>query len=338
MLPPILWEGEQVRFRSDEPLDRVCGGTLEHLDDRAAHIDDLFEDPRDIVDFVWAPGPALEEYCELPTLGCRRGRSAFTVFALDEHELFHALREASAQRGLEEGMAVAFGDDRHLAGEVEDSDIDTVLRTTGPFALPDGTDYPRLGHFVSYLVATYGVETLVDLARTSNLWDGYDDLTRSVEATLGIAFDDVIDDYEASYPACDSRDYRYDGFDCGRNIVAMPPQDGDEIDMTVRVACDEPTVLGPRAGEVWTMITLDVPTDGRHLISIVPSDAVPSTIHLRRCDATCDELEPTPAGGNLWMLTYCLRAGAYSLRLAVPEGVAVDFRVQFERLSSDACN
>lgn len=339
-LPPILWEGHSLRYRSDEPIDRICGGTFEHLDERAAHIGALFDDSRPVVDYVWTPGARLQDFCEGSTLGCQVDGAAFTIFPLNEHELVHA-RGHGGQRALEEGVAVAFGDDQVLAGNIEDSDLETVLRESGPFSLPDGVHYPRLGHFVSYLRAFYGHRALVELIDATSIDDDYDRLAAAVESVLGIPMDEVLADYEASYPICDSTHFRYDGFDCGRNTVALPLERSEEIDISVRVGRDEATTLGPRAGEIWTVLTLDVPTSGRFGLDVFTEEAGTNPqIRLRQCDAACDEIDLSlPEGPGVWSgLSPCLSAGAYSLRLSLPEGTAASFRIRAERFDTQTCD
>ncbi|MEM7154612.1 MAG: hypothetical protein AAF799_17320 [Myxococcota bacterium] len=300
----------------------------------------MFNRPVATVDYVWTPGTTLNDYCEGSTVGCADGSIAFSVLRLDEHELFHAARDGRAQRGLEEGLAVAFGDDRVLAGHVDNSDIETVLRDTGPYLLPDGVHYPRLGHFVSYLPAFYGDEALVQLADATSIDDDYEGLAASVEAVVGISMDQMIADYEAEYPICDSTHFRYDGFDCGRNPIEFPANDGDEVDLSVRVGCDEPTTLGPRSGEIWTMLSLNVPADGRYSFDIYSENPeADPRIRLRQCDAACDEVDASlPQDAGAWLgLTACLSAGNYTLRLSAAEGTAASFRIQSERFDSTSC-
>ncbi|MCH9688639.1 MAG: hypothetical protein K0V04_44820 [Deltaproteobacteria bacterium] len=338
-LPPVQWEGQRIRFRSDEALDSVCAGTLSHLDDRAAHMAEIFGAPRRVVDYVWAPGAALGEYCELPTLGCAVDGRSYSVFALDEHELFHAVTSPPAHRGLEEGLAVAFGDDRELPGTVEGTDLPAILAEVGRTVQPAAQDYPRLGHFVSYLRSNYGVGGLAELAANSEVADGREQLDASLQLAFGDHLETVLDDYGA-YPVCDSTHFHYDGFDCGRNIIPLPADGAPKLDSTLRVACDEPETLGPRSGEQWTLVTLSVPAEGRYLLSVYPTNGVSANIRLRRCDASCAEVDDwLPPDGGFWMgLNPCLRQGLYSLRLAVPVGTAGEFRIEATRLDGGSCD
>lgn len=72
------------------------------------------------------------------------------------------------------------------------------------------------------------------------------------------------------------------------NVVTTPTDVGGELDMIVSLACDDPAVLGPRLGERWTTVALDIEVAGRYYIVASPESAGSlESLRMARCDLSC---------------------------------------------------
>lgn len=339
-LPPIIWEGERLRYRTTGEESDICAGTFRYLDGRVGHLQSALNVPSRIVDFSWTPGNTLETYCDA-SQGCSDGERAFSELPACEHELFHAVRGSTSHRGLEEGMAVFFGDDREIPGEVGD-DADSVLMAAGPTTLPPNRDYPTLGHLVSYLHAEFGIDALAEIDRRSSIRDEYAELSQTVLDALGLPLADVVRDYFDDYPVCDNRTYRYRGYECSAPLIDLPSVEGDSVALSSRVACDDPETVGAADSEIWTSVTFAVPSEGRYAVRVVPDNASAARLRLATCDTSCFEADLLPDFGDdlpgLAEHVFCLQPGAILMRLASLDGSAVSFDISIERFaSSELC-
>ncbi|MEM6989597.1 MAG: hypothetical protein AAF721_03845 [Myxococcota bacterium] len=334
-LPPVVWEGQHLRYRTFESTAGICAGTFQHLDDRAGAIQQIFGSRAGPVDYSWTPGDTLSAYCD-SDVGCAEPGSATSRWPIDEHELFHASRPSNAHRGFEEGLAVFYGDDRELPGAVG-KDVDTILRAAGAHRLPPQTDYPTLAHFVSYLTAQYGHHALAELASASDLTDEYRDFASDVGAVLGRPLQAILSDFTGDYPVCTTQDFRDDTIECGQDGIDLPLDPGGAIDTVTRVDCHDPGTAGPTGPEIWTTLVLRVPETGAYRYSIVPdTSAFPVRVDFAECNTSCfdvaDSVNQSFAGVR--DATACLRQGSYRLRFALETHNSANFHVTFERLRS----
>lgn len=111
--PPIVWEGEHLRFGTHEDTT-ICEGTLPYMDAYVGYLGDLFERPHARVDYYWVSTDESDAHCSMAGRGCASGREVFSQYALHMHELVHAARDgAHAYLPLEEGIADLYGDELH---------------------------------------------------------------------------------------------------------------------------------------------------------------------------------------------------------------------------------
>ncbi|MEM6997125.1 MAG: hypothetical protein AAF721_41860, partial [Myxococcota bacterium] len=68
-MPPVVWKGEHLRYRTYEPIVGICEGTFEYLDRRVGDVKRRLAAPSTMADFSWTPGSSLTPYCD-STLGC----------------------------------------------------------------------------------------------------------------------------------------------------------------------------------------------------------------------------------------------------------------------------
>lgn len=122
--------------------------------------------------------------------------------------------------------------------------------------------------------------------------------------------------YKETYPKCDQTLYRDLSFDCSRNVVAAPVQPDQEIDVTISMSCDDPTVLGPRFDQRWTTVTLDVQAPGLFHVFAGKADGQHVwPVRLRECEASCFDVT-TVWDSPLISGRMCLGQGRYLFRFS----------------------
>lgn len=337
--PPIVWEGEHLRFGTDADETSLCAGTLPYLDEVAGHLGEAFGRPNVQVDYYWVPdGP--QAYCPEVAEGCADDRGVFTQYAIHQHELVHAVRFPSlSYLPFEEGLAEVYGDDWDQF--TVSGDIDQLLRNPGDGYLP-GPGYGLAGHFVSYLEAAHGLDALIELDAATDYYESsFSQAEVAFERVYGLPLDEEIAEYRARYPRCDTRFFRHKALDCSRNVVAAPTEIEGQLDMTVSLACDDANVLGPRLGQRWTTVTLDVRVPGRyHIVALPMSNVAPELIHITRCDISCfeypDDLLSRTTGTELGG-GFCLEPAQYLFRFAIDERQAGDYQLIVTLTDSPEC-
>jgi hypothetical protein len=337
--PPIVWEGEHLRFGTDADDSTICAGTLPYLDGVVGHLGEVFGHPDAQVDYYWLPD-GVQRYCPAVAEGCADDRGVFSQYTLHQHELVHAIRYPNLlYEPIEEGLAEAYGDDWDrfpIAGDIHD-----LLRDPADGYIP-GPGYGLAGHFVSYLDAAHGLDTLVELDAATNYESSFSQAEAAFQRIYGQSLDAEITDYKADYPRCNTASFRDKAFDCSRNVVAAPTEIDAKLDMTVAMACDDPAVLGPRFGERWTTVTLDVEVAGRYHIVVTPVDNLGlELIRITRCDLSCfehpDDLLSRTTGTHL-NASFCLEPAQYLFRLAIAEDELDDYRLIVTRTDYPACD
>lgn len=316
--PPIIWEGEHLRFGTEEDESTICGGTLTYLDQTVGHLVEVFDRPDIMVDYYWLPD-GVEAFCDSDTLGCSSVDGAFSRFAIHQHELTHAVRYPSGlYQPLEEGLADAFGDDWDPPPYDFEGEIEDLLQNPGQHLPGDG--YALAGHFVSYLRTTHGIDPLIALDSTTEYDSSFSAVEPAFEQAFGISLDDAITDYETSYPRCPLRAYRDKTVDCDRNVLPAPAEVGARVDHVVPLACDDPTVLGPRSDERWNTVALDVQVPGIYYFLASPqTDIDLELIRLTSCDLDCFDFADdafSHVTGTEIGFGECLSPGRYLFRFA----------------------
>ena len=337
--PPIVWEGEHLRFGTDADESTLCAGTLPYLDGVAGHLGEVFGRPGTKVDYYWLPeGP--QPFCRDGSEGCGDEHGVFTQYTIHQHELVHAVRAPSTlYLPLEEGLAEAYGDDWDRF--VVSGDVNELLSNPSDGYIP-GPGYGLAGHFVSYLEAAHGLEKLTELDAATNYESSFTQAEAAFERVYGRSLADEIAAYEAEYPRCDTRSFRDKAFDCSLNVVAAPTEIDETLDMTISMSCDDPAVLGPRLGERWTTVTLDVTVEGSYHIVVVPVDNLGlELIRITRCDISCfeypDDLVSRTTGTSLGS-GFCLEPAKYLFRLAIAEDQVDDYRFIVTRTDYPFCD
>ena len=324
-----MWEGEHLRFGTDAQTN-LCAGTLPHLDGVAGYLAQRFERPDERIDYYWLPD-GVDEYCNDGSLGCVPDeRGAFSTFAIHRHELAHAIRwPERLARPLEEGLAEVYGDDWAPMAPLG-TDIGALLQQgSGEGGVLPAIAYPLAGHFVSYVRAVHGQDGLMALDRASGHADSLSRTEDVYREVLGVELQDDITRYEANYPRCDQRSFRDNAFECDRNVVSAPRVTEEALDLGISLSCDDPSVLGPRLGERWTTVTLDVEEPGLYHVFAGRADGgARRSIRFRACDVSCFEAGEIPAFESpLFSGRMCLEARRYSFRFVMDSDDSGDYRL-----------
>lgn len=337
--PPIVWEGEHVRFGTDADESTLCAGTLPYLDGAVGHLKEIFGRPDARVDYYWMP-EGTEPYCRRDGNGCTNDGGVFTRYPIHQHELVHAIRyPGGLYLPLEEGLAEAHGDDWDrftIQGDIRD-----LLQDPADGYIP-GQGYGLAAHFVSYLETTHGLDALLELDAATRYEGSYSQAEAAFEQVYDRSLDAEIADYEAEYPGCDTLAFRDKAFDCSRNVVAAPTDVGGELDMIVSLACDDPTVLGPRLGKRWTTVALDIEVAGRyHIVASPKSGGSLEPLRMARCDLSCfeypdDSLSRTT--GYEFGASFCLGPSRYLFRFAIAEDELDDYRLIVHHTDYPSCD
>lgn len=334
--PPIVWEGEHLRFGTDSDIE-LCAGTLPHLDGVAGHLGRVLAAPNATIDYYWLPD-GLEPYCTGDPLGCTSGEhEVFSTLSIHQHEIVHALRWPRVMYlPLEEGLAEAHGDDWDPFYPVS-GDVEHLLREYGGGRGIPGEAYPLAGHFVSYLRARHGVDALLAMDRASDWSDSFASFERVFGEVYQVDLLDELDRYEETYPRCDQTFYRDRSFDCGRNLVAAPDRPGEETSVTVSMSCEDPAVLGPRFDLRWTTATLDVQVPGRYFVFAGRADGQHAwPVRFRRCDGSCSDVGDTVSDGPFISEHMCLEQARYLFRF-VEEEDSRDYVLRVMMLDDSSC-
>ena len=295
--PPLLWAGDHLRFGSDLALDDVSDANLEYADRYTGHLKQILGAPDSlVVDFYWLPGEhERDAFCERDIVACTHGLAVYSSLVVDEHELVHAVgsHHGNAFIPIEEGLAEYLGDDAERdRPEISGTPKEVMEEYAGAEAIPYSS-YPLMGHFVSHVVGAHGLDALMAYARPSDKYESYRSTEEHWERALGLPLDEVFDDYEG-YPVCPSHLYRSDAFDCS-NQEPMELPDGAPLE--IPIGLDHPEMLGPRYGEIWRTITVDLPITGHYRVepSLRSGDGGSDVrIRIGRCGADCSDVSDDP--------------------------------------------
>jgi hypothetical protein len=341
-LPPVVWEGEHVTFASDANVGEICGGTLSRLDSITGHLGGVFGlsgTPR--IDYYWAP-EGVGAYCEGDPWGCTRHTTVFSEHVLHQHELVHAVRDTdrSSYDPFEEGLAEAFGDDWDPP-TVFGGDVRTMWKTDWNGHLPDAY-YPLAGYFVSYLVAEYGIDATMVFDRASSYRDSSRETNDRFESSFGESIDQAIAGVDEEYPRCEQTRYRDNSFECMQPAITAV---GD-LELSVAMGCEQGDVLGPRRGERWKTVVIEIPETGVYDYGFAKIGGTePGRLKVRRCGQSCfdvegaqwdgfslfdDEAAPDDEQLGDISLSACFAAGRYVARFAVDEDDAGDFLLRLD--------
>jgi hypothetical protein len=288
-LPPIVWEGESVRVRMDDPAIEVCGGTFEALDRHAQLVREaLLLEGDGVIEYSIGDVEYIESVCSHPELspnGCAAhpDGQVFTRVPYIPHEIVHAARiqdpsSTSLSSAFEEGLATVFGSDPPIDDTIP---LDTLGILEDP--LVGGPEsYYRAGHMVAILLDRHGIDAF-------RRFDTRARTTEEAQAFLEVfgetkeQFAEVAD----SVPHCEQSQWWKPLFECDGEPIVADPETG-LLTLTGNLDCSEPDVQGPEFGRMWASrhFRLDEPTAVVSYEFEMPDDA---TLEVVGCSQGCPQ-------------------------------------------------
>lgn len=280
-----IYETERLRIGTSFGTGLCLG----HINMWEAHLDVIEQTLGVSRDFAWlfvyleAETRQIAADCEwddnTDLTGCWRDPVARATFTLVPHELVHAWNATVQPRALpalSEGIAVRMTGHVQRVGTQEFT-VDDLLLSKFPSA-----KYPKAGHFVAWLLATYGPESFMALYTRTSRGMTPAEVSAAFRAVLGKAPEDLLLAYEtaakAYYPAMG-------GAACGKGPVI--PWQGDAATWPAEGSCSEGPFFGFEDSPWWQRVTIDVSAPGTYLLDTDGREA-----SLIRCLTTpADEFE-----------------------------------------------
>jgi hypothetical protein len=258
----FVWYGKYVTlYGYDREAEEACGGSMEFLDDYVVAVADYLGYGPDVhIDYRWMPRELVQEQCG-PVLACAYGPEVRSPWLPHMHEVSHAVSHERLNRNctplLEEGLAEYLSDPRFESLHVDavpelPGDIEEMLTTRGV----RGSQYPRAGHFVSFLVETYGIEAVIDLCRDIPWGGSREDWEYAVQDILGLNVDELLAVY-ADYPLCSRQQYRARLLECNGEVDLTLGADAP-THFRVAMDCASKGTIGPINGQVVAIVRVRV--------------------------------------------------------------------------------
>jgi hypothetical protein len=318
-LPPVVWEGESVRVRMDDPEIEVCGGSFEALDRHAELVRDaLLLDGDGVIEYSIGDQGFVDERCTDSPNACTKTTTG-AVFVSEPfilHEIVHAVRILDPHISLrsspiEEGLATLFGSDDLGEGTVS-LDAIGILEDTNVIG---ASEYYRAGYLMALLLERHGTEQL----RTFDLLGR----EHPEDQAFAEAFGESATDFATvanGVPLCEQSQWWAPLLECDGEPIAVDPAT-DGFSFTGNLGCEEDRTLGPRRGRMWTFwhFRLDEPVGPLGYMFDFPEDA---TLEIVSCDMSCP-LRFAYSGGRYDVGAVDgglprLEPGEYFLRLSRP--------------------
>jgi hypothetical protein len=341
-LPEIVWEGEHVAYATDEPLDQLCAGTLPKLDAAAGHLSALLGG-EDEITYYWVPG-RVGDFCSTDgAVGCVGNDGTFSEYPTHQHEVAHAVGANRAHPALDEGIAEMFGDDWEAFSPLA-GDFREMWASAHDGRILSGY-YPLAGYLASYLVERFGLSTILALERASDWDDSVEVSNQKFSEVLGVSLEEVFEDLAVEATPCEQTEYRDNSFECSQPAIVL----SQESELVIDMSCAEPEVQGPRRGERWRTLLVEVDASATHEIGLTKvGGSAPGGLQMRRCGQTCSGY----AGGDYRMdmavasddpplagfqRVECIPAGRYVLRFSVDETDEARFLLRLRPVAPREC-
>jgi hypothetical protein len=318
----FVWEGQHVTvYGYDRSEDEVCGGSFEAVDELSASIIELFDfDGSTHFDYHWMSPEFFEGKCPPNAGGCAaRGDGPRTRSIPDMHEVAHALSDAGKGRFcgpdvLEEGLAEylsgpMFYEEWYGQPELSANISDTLAVAT----LHGNAKYERAGHFVSFLMETYGPEAVMALCDRIPFYDDLDDWETAVPELLGVGLPELLAEYE-QYPVCSRQHYRARLWECDGEPDAVADATQDVV-FEVALDCSDAGTIGPLFGRAVATRRIFFPEAMRTGIYITDEDGEDPGLdfNLQECAACSARPDIFTSTGPSTVFQF--RAGMYDLIL-----------------------
>ncbi len=320
-LPPVVWEGETVRVRMDDPEVEVCGGSFEALDRHAELVrEELLLEGDGMIEYSIGDVEFVDEWCSADSpIACTRTTTGvvFTTEPFIPHEIVHAVRVLDPRitrlrsSPFEEGLATLLGSNDLPEGSVpldaigilEDADVGGAA------------EYFRAGYSMALLIERHGVD----------LFRNFDLLAR--DRAEDRAFEEVFGETKAEFaavadeaPLCDQSQWWVPLLECDGEPTTADPANGG-LSFSGDLRCGDERTLGPEDGRMWTTrhFRLDEQAIWIGYRFEMPDDA---TLEIVSCDSGCPErfayIGTRYEVGSIANGLPSLEPGEYFLRMSRP--------------------
>ncbi|MBK8261895.1 MAG: hypothetical protein IPK80_11240 [Nannocystis sp.] len=285
--PPEIWSGEHLVYATDRD-DLICEGSF-HLQDRfVAALAELvgvqLEGP---VLFVYVEQSRVGGFCTRDiAAGCAREDAVISTWPVNRHELAHAVTLAAGWRGpasFVEGIAEVFNNGTDTVQEQAPlAEVLDSFQITKPH-------YFTMGRFVRFLIERHDLEAVGAFMRATE----YDDRRVDYEAAFAEHFGEPLSEavlaFE-SYPVCAEWSNRIALLECDSPLAEWQ---GDILDLTVDVQCDDPGVFGPSGTslQISAFRAFDVAQEGTYELSVESEEDVGVGVRITRCASCWDPLD-----------------------------------------------
>lgn len=330
-LPPLAEVGAHLRVGVPEDAPPVCGGTWPYMDRYVGVLKQLHDVPWDYrVDYYWLPNLAQYDLCPLGR-GCTYQNTVYSEAPLEEHELVHAARSfySFSYSFIEEGAAEYWGTDDLRSREREGTVMEAMLQADATRL--EGRYYELAGHFVSYLVAEHGDAEFLALSRKSEYLETFAEFEAHFAAAYRFSIEEAVEGYRRMN-ACPRWLFRSAEGVCESQPIWRCKDGEADFRALVSISCDEENTIGPRDGEIFTHIVLEIPVDSDVVLHVSGPEGTKGFI--RRCKDACMASGWRMFDAKSENFFQRFQEGRYVLRLSLPEGTRGEVEVVGEGLCS----
>jgi hypothetical protein len=317
----FAWDGQHVTvYGYDRSEDEVCAGSFAAVDQFSASIIDLFDFDDSIhFDYHWMSSDFFEGKCPPKISACTaRGDGPRSRSIPNMHEVAHALSSEGKGRFcpgvLEEGLAEYLSGPRFYQkwyGQPKlSADLAEILTRS---TIQGGEEYERAGHFVSFLMETYGPEAVMALCNQIPIYNDIEDWETKVPELLGIELPDLLAEYD-QYPVCSRQHYRARLWECDGepDAVAHPTQD---VVFQVALDCSDPGTIGPLYGRAVATRRIFFPEAMRTGIFITDENGEDPKLDFNLQECAACSADPDIFTSTGFTTVFQFRAGMYDLIL-----------------------
>ncbi|MBC8071632.1 MAG: hypothetical protein IAG13_25120 [Deltaproteobacteria bacterium] len=291
----LTYSSDALRYGAQAGFES-CGWSLEYLE-RFIELYVAGSEDGDIevpVEYYFVDSATIgrEEVCGGGYRACARYGVVYADSPVHTHEVVHAIRHL--QHGgtspgadlLEEGIAqlhypVAIGWDEDFRA----LDLPSILDAPIKAELYDSA--ANLLGVVAHERSFAVVEQLVDCSWTAAKAGEIEGLVEELVDVDLVGLDAMVSAYPRCSPAARMRML----VECAAEPVSWNEGPWATTPRVIHaigsMACDDPRVLGPLDGRLWTFATIDVPTDGTYRLDVESEEG--QRLEMTSCDAICGE-------------------------------------------------
>jgi hypothetical protein len=330
-------ETERLIIRGvDRHLEDMCAGTAVWTDQYVDSLAQYYGIPAGSIGlYYWYSQERFDK--SAPNGACAGGKACQgflggvpTVFAADipiEHEIVHVLQRHVSPKCvamIEEGLA------EFLRGPMDTASIpssmDDLLDATFTGKKMTVSQYARARNFVSFLVHTYDLETVIDLCAAVPEGSSLEDFDIASTDLLGTTLAQLLEDY-ATYPVCDGLQDRAKIYECGRPVVAEVGT-ADVASFKVPASCASIEAVGPVDERFHISKQVRLLDEGYYSIDLIAMNAPSLHLRVEHCASCADDPEyKSPDSSIHWFLP-----GDYTLDISLPLNYDGELTVRLEGL------